>query len=144
MNNKIFRLFGAAALAAGLMVAQSTTPAAPAQGHGQRMVAHAAQALNLSTEQQAELQTIITNFHQAAQPVQQKLRTDEAALMTAAKTPGANLDATAVGSDLTQLALLRAQYFGQFYNILNADQKAKVDSFGGHMPLFGGGFGRGR
>ncbi|HZU27312.1 MAG TPA: Spy/CpxP family protein refolding chaperone [Bryobacteraceae bacterium] len=148
MKKQVFRLFGAAALATGLMMAQNTgTTATPPAGHGQWMVKRATQALNLSTDQQTQLQQIITNFRQQAQPLHQKLRTDEAALMTAAKTQanGAQLDGSAVGADLANLAVLRAQAFGQFYKILNPDQQAKVDAAGGHMPMFGGrGFGHGR
>src|SRR5579885_2167921 len=115
MKNQMFRILAAGALAAGLMVGQTaTTPATPPAGHGQWMVKRAAQALNLSADQQTRLQQIMANFRQAAQPIHQKLRTDEAALMTAAKTQQTNLDASAVGADLTQLAVLRAQAFGQF------------------------------
>jgi Spy/CpxP family protein refolding chaperone len=149
MKKQVFRFFGAAALAAGMMVGQNaaTTPATPQAGRGHWMLKRATQALNLTTDQQAQLEQIMTNFRQSAQPLHQKLRADETALMTAAKTQpaGAQLDGSAVGADLANLAVLRAQAFGQFYKILTPDQQAKVDAAGGHMPMFGGrGFGHGR
>jgi len=144
MKNKMFRLIGAGALAAGLMVAQTATPPAAAggQGFGARMMNRATRALNLTSDQQAQLQQIMAGFRQTSQPVRQQLRTDRQALMTAAKAnPGADLtaQASAVAKDLTQLAVVRAQAFGQFYNTLTPAQKQQVDSFHGHRGRFGRG-----
>jgi len=149
MKNRFFQIAGAAALAAGLLVGQNagTTNPAP-HDRGQWVINRATKALNLTSDQQTKLQEIITGFHTASQPLHQKLKADEAALMTAAKTnPGQiNAAAAVVGADLTSLTAARAQAFSNFYAILTPAQQQQVDS-AGHMMLFGGGhrgFGRGR
>jgi len=148
MKNQVLRVFGAAALAAGLMFAQTdSTATAPRPERGQFMANRAAKVLNLSTEQTASLQQIMANFRTAAQPLHQQLRADETALMTAARSGGdVTAAANAVGQDTAKLAALRAQAFGQFYGSLNAQQKQQVDNLGGMMHMFGapGGFGFGR
>jgi len=153
MNNRLFRIFGAAALAAGLMVAQTAgTGENPAPHRGMQMLINrATKALNLTSTQQTELQQIITEFQTTVQPVHQKLKTDQEALIAAAKanpkdTATLNAKGAAVASDLTAITVARAQAFGEFYGILQPQQQQQVDAAGDHFMMFGGprGFGRGR
>jgi len=141
VKNKALRLIGAGALAAGLMFAQG----GPEPGH-HGMVDRMTRALNLTSDQQAALTQSMTSVHQASQALHQQLRTDEEALMTAAKAnPEADLSAqsAAVAKDIAQMTTIHAQAYARFYNTLTPAQKQVVDNLGGHMMMFGGpgGFG---
>jgi len=141
---KAFRLIGAGALAAGLMLAQSTsteTTSTPRTAHTDGMVNRMSRMLNLSSDQAAVLKQSMTNVRQTTGPVHQQLRTDQEALMTAAKAnPQADLSAqsAAVARDMAQLIAAHAQAYGQFYNTLTPAQKQVMDNLPGHMGLEGG------
>ena len=141
MKNKALRLIGAGALAAGLMMAQAgPEPGAHGMaGHG--MVDRMTRALNLTSDQQAALTQSMTTVRQSSQSLHQQLRTDQEALMTAAKAnPEADLSAqsAAVAKDMAQMMAIHAQAYARFYNTLTPAQKQVVDNLGGHMAMFGG------
>jgi len=146
----VLRLIGAGALATGLMLAQSTsteTTSTPRGAHRDGMVDRMSRMLNLSSDQAAVLKQSMTASRQAMRPVEQQLRTDREALMTAAKAnPQGDLSAqsSAVARDMAQLIAAHAQAYAQFYNTLTPAQKQVMDNLPGRAGLeggFGGGHG---
>jgi Spy/CpxP family protein refolding chaperone len=137
---RILSVFGAAALAAGLALAQApTTTTPPARGHhrgGHGMERMTAQ-LGLTPDQQAQAKQIFQQSRTDAQPLAQQLRAARQQLKTDIKTGATQdlitKDSTAVGTLSGQMTAIHAGAMQKFYNILTPDQKTKLDSMHNNM-----------
>lgn len=141
MKHSVMKLGAAAALAGGMMFAQTQTqtqtPAQPQaqtqakprgfRGHpGQRMM----QALNLTDTQKQQADAIFKQAREQAQPLRTQLRQNREALNTAAKAGNQGQIqqlSTDQGKLLGQLVAIHAGAQSKFYKILMPDQQAKAD-----------------
>ena len=100
-------------------------------------LAKISQKLNLTSEQQQEMQTTFRQARESAKPVREQLRTNRQALAAAIKA-----DRT---SDIRQLAIDRGKLLGQvtaiygqsrakFYQTLTPEQRAKADQMPPRIP----------
>ena len=129
------------ALAAGMAFAQASAPhpsANPPAGsssgnHGAMVRQHLAnisQKLNLTSEQQQEMQTIFRQARESAKPVREQLRTNRQALAAAIKADRSSdirQLATARGSLVGQMTAIYGQARAKFYQTLTPEQRAKAD-----------------
>jgi|SRR5579864_3257266 len=161
MRTSLFRVAGSAALAAGMLFAQ--TPAPPAQGsapgqqrqwHRGPMLDRMASELNLTDDQKQQVKSILDSARQSAQPVAQQLRQDRQALRDAVQSgkSDANIDQLSgdVGNLTGQLTAIHTKAFAKIYALLTPDQRTKAQALhdrmrgmfmGGHAHGQGGGTG---
>ncbi len=136
MKKNIVRFVTAAALAAGMAMAQA--PAAPAQPGAARpwaarkgaMRHRMMQALNLTDAQKQQAKTIFQQAKQNAQPLAQQLKQNRQALADAVKANNvAQIHSLALqqGNLKGQVLGIRSEAMAKFYTILTPDQKAKAD-----------------
>jgi Spy/CpxP family protein refolding chaperone len=121
----------AAALgAASLFAAAPATANGPVAHHGHgRMGAFLASYLNLTPDQQAQQKAIFQNMRQSAQPVRQELRQTRRELHEAVQannTAKIQQLAKSEGSEVGQLAALRAEASAKSYQILTPQQKQEL------------------
>lgn len=132
-------MMGAGALAAGLMLAQTTpaptpgTPGTPPAGHRHmRGPGGMLKNLNLTTDQQAQAKQIFQAARDNAQPLRTQMKDARKALNDAAKAGASNeqIDqlATTVGNLSAQLTALHTKAFAQFYSILTPAQKDQLNA----------------
>src|SRR5574340_184755 len=141
MTNRLMGIPVAAALAAGMLFAQTPAPAPPPgpgrhhqgqagdrTGHLDRM----AQFLNLTPQQQEQVKAIFDQAKQSATPIQQQLKQGRETMFNAAKAGNdASVDsaATSQGVLIGQLMAIHAKAMGKVYQLLTPEQKQKA----GHM-----------
>lgn len=136
------------ALAAGLMLAQTTTPApapTPQPGQGRRGMRmnrqqrfeRMATYLNLTADQRQQAQAIRDQARTAAQPVVAQLRAGRQQLAGAVKSgkSDAEIDrlATQQGVLQGQLIAIRTKAMEKGYALLTPDQKQKADQLRSHF-----------
>jgi Spy/CpxP family protein refolding chaperone len=132
MRQRVIHFAAVTALAAGMAVAQ--TPATSTQrvpfrhpvfGHQQMM-----QALNLTTTQQKQADTIFSDARQKAQPIRQEIRQNREALYAAVKANNTSeIDRLSSHQGELQGAALavRSEAMAKFYAILTPGQRTKWD-----------------
>jgi hypothetical protein len=127
MKNTLMTVAGVGALAAAMMFAQSAAPHAGRAGVGERM----AKYLNLTPDQQAQAKQVMTQAHEQAAPLRQKLKQSHEALANAIKSGNdGQIDKTtkAQAPLMAQVAAIRAHAFEKIYATLTPDQKIKADN----------------
>ena len=144
MKSTITRLATMAALASGMVFAQSPAPSNPPQppaqhrqwNRGQRFE-RAATQLNLTDDQKQQARSIWQAARASSQPLAQQLRQSRQAVRDAVKAgkSGADLDQLTanVGNLAGQMATLRTKAFSQFYAMLTPDQRTKADQMADHV-----------
>jgi Spy/CpxP family protein refolding chaperone len=132
MRQRVIHFAAVTALAAGMAVAQ--TPATgtqgvpfrhPVFGHQQMM-----QALNLTTTQRQQADTIFSDARQKAQPIRQEIRQNREALYAAVKANNTSeIDRLSSHQGELQGAALavRSEAMAKFYAILTPGQRTKWD-----------------
>jgi Spy/CpxP family protein refolding chaperone len=130
MRQRVIHFAAVTALAAGMAVAQ--TPATgtqgvpfrhPVFGHQQMM-----QALNLTTTQQHQADTIFGDARQKAQPIRQEMRQNREALYAAVKannTPEIDRLSSHQGELQGAALAVRSEAMAKFYAILTPGQRTK-------------------
>ena len=133
-----------AALASGMVFAQSPAPSNPAQppaqhrqwNRGQRFERMATR-LNLTDDQKQQARSIWQAARASSRPLAQQLREGRQAVRDAVKAgkSGADLDqlTASVGNLAGQMATIRTKAFAQFYAMLTPDQRAKADQMADHV-----------
>ncbi|MFB3829392.1 MAG: Spy/CpxP family protein refolding chaperone [Bryobacteraceae bacterium] len=134
MNNRLMGIPVAAALAAGMLFAQTPAPAPhPGRaGHLERM----AQFLNLTPQQREQVKAIFEQARQSAAPIQQQLKQGRESIANAAKSGNdAAVDsaANAQGVLMGQLIATHAKAMGKVYQLLTPEQKQKADQMRQHF-----------
>jgi Spy/CpxP family protein refolding chaperone len=117
----------------------------------QRRIQFLTTLLSLSTDQQNQATTIFTNAANAQSAQRTSMQTARQALNDAVKANnGAGIDqaAATIGNLTTQATSIQAKADAAFYQILSADQQAKLTQFqgqwrGGPGPRGGRGMGQG-
>jgi Spy/CpxP family protein refolding chaperone len=143
MKNKLIRVVGLGALAAGMILAQDASPypaqTAPQQQQKAQRRAHPgrrmAKYLNLSADQRAQARQILASAKQEAAPLRQQMQQNRKALADAIKSGNdAQIDqiTKAEAPVKAQLAAIHAHAMGKIYATLTPEQKAKAD----HMRRF--------
>lgn len=140
MKQQLTKFATVAALAAGMAVAQTPTPApeAPAAKAHPRaaMRQRLAQALNLTDAQKEQAKAIFQEARQTAQPLRQQLKDNQQALSAAVKANDAaqiqQLSGTQ-GNLRGQVLAIRSGAMAKFYALLTPDQRAKADQIHQHV-----------
>ena len=142
MKQTWMKVTAGTALAAGMMLAQATTPAptpAPQPGQGrhhhmrmdpQQRFDRMATYLNLTPDQRQQAQTLMQQAKTEAQPVMAQLKTTRQQLAEAVKSGNeAEIQrlATQQGDLQGQLIAIRAKALEKGYAMLNPDQRQKAD-----------------
>ena len=136
MKPQLFQFAAVTALAAGMALAQApatgTRPAPrrvpfahPVFGHEQMM-----QALNLTTVQQQQANTIFGDARQKAEPIRQEMRQNREALHAAVKANNTSQieRLSSHQGELQGKALaIRSEAMAKFYAILTPEQRTKAD-----------------
>jgi Spy/CpxP family protein refolding chaperone len=136
MKPHLFQFAAVTALAAGMALAQApatgTRPAPqrvpfahPVFGHEQMM-----QALNLTTVQQQQANTIFGDARQKAEPIRQEMRQNREALHAAVKANNISQieRLSSHQGELQGKALaIRSEAMAKFYAILTPEQRTKAD-----------------
>ena len=140
-------------LAAGLLLAQpamgrrawrnADSTAAPGE-RANRGLVFIAGYLNLTADQKAQAQTIVTDARTQMEALAPQLKDQREAVREAVKS-GAGDNAIQVlankqGDLHSQLAAIRIKAMAKFYKMLTPEQKAKADELPGQLEgMFGGG-----
>jgi Spy/CpxP family protein refolding chaperone len=134
MRQRVVHFAAVTAFAAGMALAQTpatgTPPAAekgpfrhPVFGHRQMM-----QALNLTTAQQQQADTIFSDARQKAQPIRQEIRQNKEALYAAVKANDTS-EIERLSSQQGKLKgaalAIRSEAMAKFYVILTPEQRTK-------------------
>ncbi len=141
MKKHVLKLATVAALAAGMVLAQTPAPA-PQPGRGmagmgmrgmgmrgmihQRMM----QNLNLTDAQKEQAKAIFQEARQNAQPIREQLQQNRQALAAAVKandTSQIQSLSAQQGNLRGQLLTIQSEARAKFYNTLTPDQKTKAD-----------------
>lgn len=136
MRQRVVHFAAVTALAAGMAAAQTpapgTPPAAervpfrhPVFGHQQMM-----QALNLTADQQQQVNTIFSDARQKAQPIRQEIRQNQEALYAAVKgnnTSEIERLSSQQGKLRGAALAVRSEALAKFYAILTPEQRTKWD-----------------
>jgi Spy/CpxP family protein refolding chaperone len=124
-------IFGAvAAIAAGMLFAQTQTT--PQHRGPDRAAAHQRmmQALNLTDAQKAQAKTIFDEAKQKAQPIRTQLQQNRQALNAAAKA-GNSASIQQLANDegklLGQMIAIRTEAKAKFYSTLTPEQRTQYD-----------------
>jgi len=139
MRNSWIRFTGAAALAAGMLLAQAPAPpdqSQPPAGQHQmrqaRMFDRLVSTLNLTDDQQQQVKSILQSAHQSSRPIAQQLRQDRQSLRAAiqAGKPDADLNQISgdIGSLTGQLTAMRSKTFAKIYALLTPDQRTQAQA----------------
>jgi|ERR1051326_7992544 Spy/CpxP family protein refolding chaperone len=138
MKRNLTKFVSAAALAAGMALAQSAPPATqshageanqtvqPRRQFRRRMM----EQLNLTDVQKQQAKTIFQQARQNAEPLRAQLKQNREALAAAVKANDqAKIDSLAgeQGRLAGKLVAIRAESQAKFYGILTPDQRAKAD-----------------
>lgn len=156
MTKKITSAAAAAALAAGILLAQQAPAPTPGnrgpragwhagrQHHAERM----ATFLNLTPDQREKVKAIMTEAKQSAEPIHAQLKQGHeamAAAVKANKTDDIDRLASSQGVLMGQLAAIHSKAFAKVYTLLTPEQRQKADQmrermqgmFGHHMGPHG-------
>lgn len=146
-KNTILGLTAAAALAFGTLAAQAAPQqqgppsgehrhwgmrgqgTGQGQGPGHRFGMFMANSLNLTDDQKTQAKAIFKSGFDQSKPLLDQMKANRQAINQAVETDQtANLQSltAAQGQLAGQLALIRANAFGQFYKLLTPDQQAKL------------------
>ncbi len=133
-TKKVLGLIGAAALAAGVLLAQ----APPMHGErGEHFKQFVADQLGLTDAQKAQAKEIFNAARDQAEPLADQLRQGHEAMTAAVKAnkPDSELDQLAQkqGALMGQLSAIHAKAFAKFYAILTPEQQAKADKLHDHF-----------
>lgn len=140
MKPIITKIATTAALATGMLFAQTPAPSAPAANapaaherahngmrqHRERM----AKELNLTDAQKQQAKSIFQNARETAKPVREELKQTRLALREAAKTgkSGEIRELSAKqGNLMGKMTAIRTEAFSKFYQVLTPEQRAKAD-----------------
>jgi Spy/CpxP family protein refolding chaperone len=116
----------AAALGAAGLYAQTT------KGQGLHRFKAMTSALNLTPEQQAQAKSIFQDARQSAKPLRQQLRETRKSLQAAIQSGNADQIqqfANTQGTEMGQLAAIRATAMSKMYQTLTPDQQQKLLAF---------------
>jgi protein CpxP len=151
MKNTLVRFVGVAALASGMLFAQTAAPPdqpqSPAQHWQQRrgrMFDRIAAQLNLTDDQKQQAHSILQVARESAQPIAQQLKQNRLALHDAIKAgkPDAGIDQLAAtnGNLVGQVTAIRTKAFAKIYALLTSEQRTKADQLADHVRgMFMGG-----
>ena len=151
MKNTLVRFAGMAALASGMVFAQTPAPPAQPQSPAQRwqhrrgrMFDRMAARLNLTDAQKQQARSIMQSARQSARPIVEQLKQNRLALHAAIKAgkPDADIDqlAAAQGNLMGQATAIRTKAFAKVYALLTPEQRTKADQLGSHRRgMFMGG-----
>ncbi len=127
-TKRVVGLIGAAALAAGVLLAQA--PAAHGE-RGEHFKQFLAGQLGLPDAQKAQAKEIFSAARDQAKPLTDQLRQGHEAMTAAVKAnrPDSELDQLAQkqGALMGQLSAIHAKAFAKFYAMLTPEQQAKAD-----------------
>jgi Spy/CpxP family protein refolding chaperone len=148
MKKSLLKLFAVSAMATSLMLGQnpgtpgnsSGTPPTPAD-MAQRRVNMLTTVLGLTTAQQQQASTIFTNMATAEATLRASMKAAHQTLNDAVKTNNlAAIDqaSTAIGNLTAQSTSTSAKARAAFYQILTADQQAKLSQMQSQGHGFGG------
>lgn len=146
MKRHFLGLVATAAIACGLLGAQTATP--PQQGSGphgrhadpQQRIDMLATLLNLTDAQKTQAATIFTNASQSATPLRDSVKQAHEQLQAAVKANSTNdIDqlSTTIGDAEGKLTAIHAKAFAAFYAILTPDQQSKLNDLSKHRGMFG-------
>jgi periplasmic protein CpxP/Spy len=143
MKRTFVKLAAVAALATGLVFAQTPSPSpSPNQQtkHHQGVRRHKgrlAQRLGLTDAQKAQAKTIFQQARVSAKPVREQLKQNRQALSAAVKAGKSDADlqklAAVQGKLRGQMVAIRTEAFAKFYNELTPEQRAKADQMQQHF-----------
>jgi len=153
MRNTFIRFAGVAALASGMMFAQTPAPSNPQppaqhrQWNRGQMFDRLATRLNLTDDQKQQAKSILQSSHESIKPVAQQLRQDRQALRQAVTT-GNNAEIDRLSADVGnltgQMTAARTKAFAKIYALLTPDQRTKADQLAGRRGMFMHGHGHGQ
>lgn len=134
-NRSLFRFAAAAMAAGGLLLAQGTTPAAPAPGARMTQhLDHVAAVLNLTEDQKAQVKTIFQSSFDQAKPLFTQLHDNRQAIEQLVKSgttenfdPQLQALANTHATLTSQMTVLYAKAMAQVWNLLTPDQRQKAD-----------------
>jgi len=130
LNKKISASLAMAALGTASLFAQTPPTARHFQRQGQFQAVMGA-ALNLTDAQKGQVESIFQTAQQSAQPIRQQLKQTRQSLEAAVKAGNSDqiqqLSATE-GTQLGQLAAIRASAHAQMYKILTPEQQQKLST----------------
>jgi Spy/CpxP family protein refolding chaperone len=141
MAHKFIRGIALAALAGGMLLAQ-TQGTQPGRQHGAgRRLDRMSTVLGLNDAQKTQAKSIFDAEHQAAKPLFQQMRTLHQSLRSAVTTGNGNIDQLSgqLGTLTGQVAGIHAKSMAQFYAMLTPDQQAKAQAMGPLGGRFRGG-----
>ncbi|MBZ5592968.1 MAG: Spy/CpxP family protein refolding chaperone [Acidobacteriia bacterium] len=132
-----------AALASGMMFAQSPAPSNPPQPPAQhrqwnrgQMFERMATKLNLTEDQTQQARSIWQAARTSSRPLAQQLLQSRHALRDAAKAGKSDADidqlSANVGNLAGQMAAIRTKAFAKFYALLTPDQRTQADQMADH------------
>ena len=126
LSKKMGAWVAVAALGTASLFAQTPPPARHNHQHGKL-----AAALNLTDAQKTQMKSIFQQARQSAQPVRQQLQQTRQSLQAAVKAGDSNqiqqLSATE-GTEMGQLAAIRASARAQMFKMLTPDQQQKLST----------------
>jgi Spy/CpxP family protein refolding chaperone len=155
MKNTIMRFGTVAALASGMIFAQTSAPSPqqpPAQ-HRQwnrgQMFDRLAAKLSLTDAQKQQAKSIMDSSRESSKPVRDQLRQDRLALKDAVKAgkSDAEIDQLSanLGKDTAQMTAIRTKAFAKVYALLTPEQRTQADQLADHpRGMFRGGHGHGQ
>ena len=134
-NKKIGAWMAVAALGTASLFAQTPPTARHFQRQGQYGAVMAA-ALNLTDAQKSQMQSIFQDARQSAQPLRQQLKQTRQSLQAAVKAGNSEqiqqLAATE-GTEMGQLAAIRASAHAKMFKMLTPEQQQKLSTLQASM-----------
>tara|TARA_R110001599_G_scaffold353188_1_gene590597 strand:- start:29609 stop:30073 length:465 start_codon:yes stop_codon:yes gene_type:complete len=122
------------ALASAVMMSMAAWSMGPPHGMGgdpTRMIAHLSDRLDLSSEQQTRVETLVTAAKQASEADRarmQELRAQMGAMKQDFDPGKAQLVADEIGQLTGRMVYQASETFAQVYQVLNAEQRTQLDS----------------
>jgi Spy/CpxP family protein refolding chaperone len=134
-SKKMGAWMAVAALGTASLFAQTLPPARHSQHQGQFGAVMAA-ALNLTDTQKSQMQSIFQEARQSSQPIRRQLRQTRQSLDAAVKAGNSDqiqqLSATE-GTQMGQLAAIRASAHAKMFKMLTPDQQQKLSTLQASM-----------
>ena len=135
LNKKMGAWMAVAALGTASLLAQTPPPARHSQHQGQFGAVMAA-ALNLTDAQKSQMQSIFQEARQSSQPIRQQLRQTRQSLDAAVKAGNSDQIqqlSTQEGTEMGQLAAIRASAHAKMFKMLTPDQQQKLSTLQASM-----------
>lgn len=135
LRSKMGAWMAVAALGTAGLFAQTPPPARHFQ-HQARSGAVMAAALNLTDVQQTQMKSIFQEARQSSQPIRQQLRQTRQSLQAAVKAGDTNQIqqlSAAEGTQMGQLAAIRASAHAKMFKMLTPDQQQKLSTLQASM-----------